>query len=174
MSRKRRKNRPAPLPLSADPYESAKVAGLRYVVAVGPGIVRKRVGRGFCYIGPDGQLVCDREELKRIRSLVIPPAWTSVWICALKHGHLQAVGRDARGRKQYRYHPLYRMIRDQTKFTRMAAFGEALPLIRRQVTQDLGLPGMPKNKVLATVVRLLESTRIRVGNEEYAKTNESY
>jgi DNA topoisomerase I len=112
--------------------------------------------------------------LERIRSLVIPPAWTSVWICPLKNGHLQAVGRDAKGRKQYRYHPVYRQIRDQTKFSRMVAFGEALPTIRRRVKEDLDLPGMPKNKVIATVVKLLETTRIRVGNEEYAKTNESF
>lgn len=174
MPRKSRSSRRQHLPLPADPYESAKVAGLRYVVAEGPGIVRKRAGRGFCYIGPDGKPVCDGEVLKRIRSLVIPPAWTSVWICALKNGHLQAVGRDAKGRKQYRYHPLYRMVRDQTKFTRMAAFGEALPGIRKQVLKDLELPGMPKKKVLATVVKLLEATRIRIGNEEYAKANDSY
>lgn len=136
--------------------------------------MRKRAGKGFCYVGPDGKLVRDRQELQRIRSLVIPPAWTNVWICPLTHGHLQAAGRDARGRKQYRYHPVYRLIRDQTKFSRMVTFGEALPEIRKRVKKDLELTGMPKNKVLATVVKLLETTRIRVGNEEYAKTNESY
>src|SRR5205085_4242571 len=139
MSRKRRKNRRKQIPLPADPYESARVAGLRYVIAEGPGIVRKRAGRGFCYVGTDGKPVCDRDDLKRIRSLVIPPAWTNVWICALKNGHLQAVGRDAKGRKQYRDHPLYRSVRDQTKLSRMAAFGEALPAIRKQVLQDLEL-----------------------------------
>lgn len=160
--------------LPADPYESAKVAGLRYVHPDGPGIRRKRAGRGFAYIDPDGKPVTDPEELKRFRSLVIPPAWTNVWICPSKNGHVQAAGRDARGRKQYRYHPLYRAVRDATKFVRMAAFGEALPGIRKRVQQDLELPGLPKNKVLATVVRLLETTSIRVGNEEYAKENDSY
>ena len=166
------RRKPALLP--ADPQESARIAGLRYILAEGPGILRKRSGKGFCYIGPDAKPVTDPEDLKRIRSLVIPPAWTNVWICPFKHGHLQAIGRDARGRKQYRYHPVYRLIRDQTKFERMIAFGEALPAIRKQVQHDLGLQGMPKNKVLATVLKLLETTRIRVGNEEYAKTNESY
>jgi DNA topoisomerase-1 len=162
------------LALPADPYESARVAGLRYISREGPGIVRKRVGKGFTYLGHDGQPVRDSEILNRIRSLVIPPAWTSVWICPLNTGHLQAVGRDARGRKQYRYHPLYRLVRDHTKFGRMAAFGQALPGIRKRLKEDLDLPGLPRNKVLATVVRLLETTCIRVGNEEYAKTNESY
>jgi DNA topoisomerase-1 len=112
--------------------------------------------------------------LKRIRSLVIPPAWTNVWICALKHGHLQAVGRDARGRKQYRYHPLYRAVRDATKFSRMAAFASALPTIRERVHKDLERTAMTREKLLATTVRLLERTAIRVGNEEYAKANNSY
>ena len=160
--------------LPADPYESAKIAGLRYVTPDGPGIVRKKSGKGFSFIGVDGKPVTDEEELQRFRSLVIPPAWTKVWICPLKNGHLQAVGRDARGRKQYRYHPAYRAVRDATKFVRMAAFGEALPGIRKRVQEDLALPGLPKNKVLATVVKLLETTCIRVGNEEYAKENESY
>ena len=170
--RLRSRRKPALLP--ADPQESARIAGLRHILAEGPGIGRKRAGKGFCYIGPDGKAVTDREELKRIRGLMIPPAWTSVWICPFKQGHLQAVGRDARGRKQYRYHPVYRLIRDQTKFERIIAFGEAVPAIRKQVQHDLELPGMPKNKVLATVLKLLETTRIRVGNEEYARTNESY
>lgn len=174
MRGKSRNKRRRGLTLPADPYESAKIAGLRYIRGEGPGIVRKRVGRGFCYIGADGKPVCDRSEIRRIRSLVIPPAWTSVWICAFPNGHLQAVGRDARGRKQYRYHPLYRLVRDQTKFTRMAAFGAVVPTIRKRVLEDLELPGLPKNKVLATVVKLLETTRIRVGNEEYAKNNDSY
>jgi DNA topoisomerase-1 len=160
--------------LPSDPYESARIAGLRYVSDESPGIVRKRSGRGFCYLDPEGRQVRDPEILKRIRSLVIPPAWTSVWICPNKNGHIQAVGRDARGRKQYRYHPLYRAVRDATKFTRMAAFAEALPKIRQRVQQDLNKPGLPKEKVLATIVRLLERTGIRVGNEEYAKTNNSY
>lgn len=170
MSRKR--TQPVPH-LPSDPYESAKVAGLRYVVAEGRGIVRKRTGDGFSYIGPDGKPVTE-EELARIRSLVIPPAWTDVWICPSKNGHIQAIGRDARGRKQYRYHALYRQIRDATKFGRMIAFAAALPKIREKVQEDLGLHGLSRRKVLATVVRLLETTGIRVGNDEYAKENNSF
>ncbi len=174
MARKRSLRRSKALPLPGDPHESAKIAGLRYVTADGPGITRKRAGKGFKYLGVDGKTVVDKHELQRFRALVIPPAWTNVWICPFPHGHLQAVGRDARGRKQYRYHPLYRAVRDATKFGRMAAFGEALPAIRKRVQHDLDLPELPKNKVLATVVRLLERTCIRVGNEEYAKENDSY
>ena len=170
VSKKRRKVTLLP----SDPHESAKIAGLRYVNADGPGIVRKRVGNGFSYIGPDGKVIKDASELERFRSLVIPPAWTNVWICPLKTGHLQAVGRDARGRKQYRYHPLYRAVRDATKFVRMLAFGEALPGIRQRVQQDLAQRGLTRTKVLATVVNLLEKTCIRVGNDEYVKENDSY
>lgn len=158
----------------ADPLQSARVAGLRYVRGEGPGIIRIKVGKGFRFVGPDGKSVNDQSELRRIRSLVIPPAWTQVWICPLSNGHVQAVGRDARGRKQYRYHPLYRHVRDQTKFGRMLAFGAALLQIRKRVEEDLKLPGLPKNKVVATVVKLLESTCIRVGNDEYARENSSY
>jgi DNA topoisomerase-1 len=118
--------------------------------------------------------VRDRATLDRIRSLAIPPAWESVWICPRGDGHLQATGRDARGRKQYRYHPQWREVRDETKYGRMAAFGRALPRIRRRVTRDLALPGLPREKILATLVRLLESTLIRVGNEEYARDNSSF
>jgi DNA topoisomerase-1 len=168
------RKRPRLAALPTDPYESARVAGLRYVTDEQPGIVRKRSGRGFCYLDPEGKPVTDKDTLKRIRSLVIPPAWTNVWICASKNGHLQAVGRDARGRKQYRYHPLYRAVRDATKYSRMAAFAAAIPAIRERVHHDLELPGMPREKILATVVRLLERTAIRVGNEEYAKCNNSY
>ncbi len=157
-----------------DPYESARVVGLKYVSPDIPGIARKRSGQGFYYVNSDGSQVTEEETLQRIRSLVIPPAWTSVWICPTKNGHLQAVGRDARGRKQYRYHPVYRSVRNATKFSRMAAFAAALPAIRERVEHDLNLTAMPKKKVLATVVRLLEKTAIRVGNEEYAKTNKSY
>ncbi len=162
------------LELPADPYESARVAGLRYVTDDTPGIVRKRSGENFVYVGSDGQPVEDQDTLTRIRSLVIPPAWEQVWICPKANGHLQAVGRDARGRKQYRYHALYRLVRDHTKFSRMQAFGKALPGIRSRVAQDLALSGLPKNKVLATVVRLLEITCIRVGNAEYAEQNGSF
>jgi DNA topoisomerase-1 len=160
--------------LPTDPHESAKVAGLRYVTASGAGIVRKPMGGAFSYIGSDGKVVKDKTELERFRLLVIPPAWTDVWICPLKAGHLQAVGRDARGRKQYRYHPLYRQIRDMTKFSRMISFAGALPSIRERVEKDLSLPGLPKEKVLASAVRLLETTAIRVGNDQYAKSNDSY
>ena len=160
--------------LPSDPYESAKIAGLRYVTDEIRGIKRRRAGAGFRYLGPDGVAVRDRETLQRIRGLVIPPAWTHVWICPAPSGHMQAEGYDRRGRKQYRYHPLYRAVRDATKFTRLVAFGLALPGIRARVREDLKLEGLPRNKVLATVVRLLEETCIRVGNEEYRKQNESF
>src|SRR6476659_8378409 len=144
--------------LPTDPYESAKIAGLRYVNDGIPGIRRRRAGNGFSFISPDGSPVRDREVLQRIRSLVIPPAWSNVWICPSPKGHLQAVGLDQKGRKQYRYHPLYRAVRDATKFTRLVAFGLTLPKIRAQVAEDLKLTGLPRKKVLATVVRLLETT----------------
>lgn len=160
--------------LPADPYQSAKIAGLRYITDEVRGIQRRRAGGGFTYVGPDGTTVRDRDTLGRIRGLVIPPAWTNVWISPTPAGHMQAVGYDQRGRKQYRYHPVYRAVRDATKFTRMVAFGSALPRIRERVQSDLKLDGLPRNKVLATVVRLLEETCIRVGNEEYRKQNESF
>jgi len=159
---------------STDPLESAAEAGLRYVNGSGPCIKRIRCGKSFRYVGPDGKSLRDSAHLGRIRSLVIPPAWRNVWICPSANGHLQAVGWDARGRKQYRYHPRYREVRDQTKFSRMIAFGTVLAVIRRQVQQDLKQPGLPKQKVLATVVRLLETSFIRVGNDEYAKENDSF
>jgi DNA topoisomerase-1 len=168
-----RRRKPA-LDLPLDPYESAKAAGLKYVTGDERWIERKRKAEDFVYVAPDGKLIEDEDNLARIRSLVIPPAWQNVWICPLPNGHLQAVGRDARGRKQYRYHPLYRSVRDATKFTRMIAFSEALPVIRKRVGEDLALPGLSRNKVLATVVRLLERTCIRVGNEEYARENGSF
>jgi DNA topoisomerase-1 len=157
-----------------EPAMSAKIAGLRYVSDTIPGLRRLRSGRGFTYRDPDGTTVKDRETLRRIRSLVIPPAWTDVWICPVATGHIQASGRDARGRKQYRYHPRWRQVRDENKYGRMIAFGEALSSIRARVNQDLARAGLPREKVLATVVRLLETTLIRVGNEEYARTNKSY
>jgi DNA topoisomerase-1 len=159
---------------SADPLESAQAAGLRYVSDASPGIRRGRAGRGFSYVGPDGRAVRDRATLERIRGLAIPPAYTDVWICPSESGHLQATGRDARGRKQYRYHPRWREVRDETKFGRMLAFSEALPRLRARLETDLGRPGLPREKVLATVVRLLESTAIRVGNDEYARANQSF
>ncbi|GAC1479557.1 MAG: DNA topoisomerase IB [Candidatus Dormibacteria bacterium] len=158
----------------ADPIASAKAAGLRYVSDLMPGIRRKKSGESFIYEDPDGEQVRDEETLKRIKGLVIPPAWTDVWICPSPMGHLQATGRDARKRKQYRYHERWRLVRDAVKYDRMLAFAEALPRIRERTDRDLELSGMPREKVLATVVRLLEETRIRVGNEEYAKENGSF
>ena len=163
-----------PPELISDPVESAQAAGLRYVSDIQPGTRRKRAGKGFTYVGPDGKPIHDAAELARIRSLAIPPAYTDVWICPSPNGHIQATGRDARGRKQYRYHPKWREVRDETKFGRMLAFSEGLPAIRERVERDLSLPGLPREKVLATVVRLLESTCIRVGNDEYAKSNRSF
>jgi DNA topoisomerase-1 len=160
--------------VQADPAASAKAAHLRYVTGEGPGIVRKRRGKGFYYVGPDLKPVRDKTTLKRIASLVIPPAWEQVWICPTANGHIQAVGRDARGRKQYRYHARYREARDETKFGRMIAFGSALPKIRQQADKDLSVPGLPQRKVVAAIVRLLDATCIRIGNEEYAKSNKSF
>jgi len=160
--------------LRADPVESANKAGLHYVTDAGPGIRRQRSGRGFTYRAPDGALIRAKEELQRVKALGIPPAWTEVWICPIAEGHLQATGRDAKGRKQYRYHPRWRARRDETKYAQMCAFGVALPVIRQQVEEDLALPGLPRAKVLATVLRLLEITLIRVGNEAYARTNHSF
>lgn len=157
-----------------DPLESAKAADLRYVDDSGPGIQRRAHGKSFRYLKPDGTPVKEAATLGRIRSLVIPPAWTNVWICPSPDGHIQATGRDARGRKQYRYHPRFRQVRDETKYVRMLAFAKGLPKIRRRVDADLSLPGLPREKVLATVVRLLEITLIRVGNEEYARENASF
>lgn len=160
--------------LVIDPIKSAELVGLRYVSDTSPGIQRQLVDEEFCYIRVDGKQICNATELSRIKALVIPPAWTDVWICPLLHGHLQATGRDAKGRKQYRYHEHWRKIRSQTKFNRMIAFGEALPKIRKRTQDDLALSGLPREKVLATVLRLMEITRIRVGNEEYAQTNKSF
>jgi DNA topoisomerase-1 len=168
------RQRPELVEIVTDPVESAKAAGLRYVTDTKPGIRRKRQGKGFSYRNPDGTPVRDPEVMRRIRSLVIPPAWTNVWICPIANGHLQATGRDARGRKQSRYHPRWRAVRDETKYERMMLFGAALPAIRERVEQDLVQPGLPREKVLAAIVRLLETTFIRVGNNEYARTNQSY
>jgi DNA topoisomerase I len=161
-------------PLPLDPEASAKAANCRYVDDKGPGIRRRRAGKGWTFIGPDGKTIRDEATVRRAKSLVIPPAWTDVWICPSADGHIQATGRDARGRKQYRYHPRFREVREETKYERMMAFAEALPAIRAKVDEDMGLPGLQRDKVLATVVRLLEITLIRVGNEEYAKQNSSF
>jgi DNA topoisomerase I len=157
-----------------DPEESARAAGLRYISDDMPGIRRRKRGKGFSYVDPKGNLVRDARTLERIRKLAIPPAWTDVWICPTANGHLQATGRDARGRKQYRYHADWREVRDETKFGRMIAFGEALPNIRERVEKDLSLRGLPREKVIATVVWLLETTLIRIGNREYARQNGSF
>ncbi|HLX55647.1 MAG TPA: DNA topoisomerase IB [Ktedonobacteraceae bacterium] len=176
----------APVPLGAqglgeprfceadDPIEVARFAGLRYVTDTSPGIQRKRAGKNFSYIGLDGKSIRDAKELARIKSLAIPPAWTDVWICPRANGHIQATGRDARGRKQYRYHPKWREVRDATKFDRIIVFGEALPEIRERTYHDLALSGLPYEKVIATVVRLLDTTLIRVGNEEYVRENGTF
>lgn len=158
----------------ADPVDSARAAGLRYGTDLGPGIRRKRAGKAFAYASTDGPPIRDQATIRRIKSLAIPPAWTDVWICPDPSGHLQATGRDTRGRKQYRYHPRWRVVRDAVKYDRMLAFAGSLPRIRQQTDRDLERPGMPREKVLATIVRLLEETRIRVGNEEYRKENGSF
>ncbi|HBZ05147.1 MAG TPA: DNA topoisomerase I [Massilia sp.] len=161
------------LPL-ADPPAAAKAAGLRYVTDSKPGIRREEDGEGFRYLDAKGEPVEDEATLKRIKALVIPPAWIDVWICSQANGHLQATGRDAKGRKQYRYHAKWRNVRDEVKYERMINFGKALPQIRAEVDRALKLPGLPREKVLATIVYLLEATMMRVGNEEYARTNKSF
>jgi DNA topoisomerase-1 len=148
--------------------------GLRYCTDAGPGVRRRRSGRGFSYRDPEGHTVRDPDVLARIRKLAIPPAWTDVWICPWPNGYLQATGRDARGRKQYRYHARYRARRETAKFERLVEFARSLPAIRERVDRDLGRSGLPRQKVLAAVVRLLELTLIRVGNEEYARLNRSF
>jgi len=153
---------------------AAKAAGLWYVTDETPGIKRKRAGTGYSYVGLDGKPIRDQEVRKRIKGLAIPPSWTDVWICSRPDGHIQATGRDIKGRKQYRYHSRYRAIRDETKFDRMLLFSQLLPKIRGRVERDLARDGLPREKVLATVVRLLEKTLIRVGNDEYAKENRSF
>ncbi len=153
---------------------AAAAAKLHYVTDRKPGLRRIRDGDGFAYLQPDGTKVSDEAVLERARKLAIPPAYTDVWICRDPRGHLQAVGRDARGRKQYRYHARWREVRDEAKYGKMLVFGRVLPAIRAQVQQDLGLPGLPRRKVVAAIVALLEKTMMRVGNEEYARTNDSF
>jgi len=154
--------------------QSARSAGLVYVSDRAPGIQRRRRGRGFRYIDHHGHAIRRRVDLDRIASLAIPPAWKDVWICPHPKGHLQACGRDARGRKQYRYHADWRQIRDESKYDQMLAFAMALPVLRRQMAKDLSAPGLPRRKVIAAVVQLLEKTLIRVGNDEYARDNQSF
>jgi DNA topoisomerase-1 len=158
----------------ADPREAAAAAGLVYVSDEERGIRREKVGEGFRYYKANGDLLKDEAVLERIRKLAIPPAYTDVWICPKANGHLQATGRDARGRKQYRYHPQFREVRESTKYEHMMEFAKALPDIRRKLAEHMALRGLPREKVLATVVHLLETTLIRVGNDDYAKENKSY
>ncbi len=160
--------------LTDTPKVVAQKAGLRYVSDSGRGFSRQKNGDHFTYFDTKGAPITDPEVVNRINSLAIPPAYTEVWICPYDNGHIQATGLDERGRKQYRYHKDWEAARQATKFDRMKAFGQALPKIRRQVNEDLNLPGVPREKVLATLVSLLEKTLIRVGNEEYAKENKSY
>src|ERR1044072_5574453 len=153
--------------------EHAHANGLSYVSDAAPGSGRQKRGKGFSYVGAAGRAVTDARTLERIRKLAIPPAYTNVWICTKERGHLQATGRDARGRKQYRYHAEWRATRDDGKFTKMIEFGAQLPKLRRRLKQELALPGLPKHKVLAVIVTLLDETLIRVGNEGEARANRS-
>ncbi len=163
-----------PAPATSPERLAARAAGLRYVHDGQPGLSRRRAGKGFSYRDADGQRVSDADTLQRIRKLAIPPAYTDVWICAWSNGHLQATGRDARGRKQYRYHAQWADVRGAGKFDRIVAFGEALPKLRRALARDLRREGFPREKVLATAVSLLADTLVRVGNESYARSNRSY
>src|SRR5256714_4196519 len=159
---------------AADSVEAAEEAGLQYVNDERPGYSRKAKGKDFEYLDTEGKTIRDEQRLLRVKRLAIPPAWTDVWICSSSSGHIQATGRDARGRKQYRYHERWREVRDENKFDRLTQFAKALPNIRRRVARDLKLPALPRRKVLATIVRLLERTFIRIGNEEYARENKSF
>jgi DNA topoisomerase-1 len=157
-----------------DPKDAAESAGLIYVSDEKRGIWREQAGEGFGYFNPNGEPVRDEATLERIRKLAIPPAWTDVRICPKANGHVQATGRDARGRKQYKYHARFREVRESTKYEHMMAFARALPAIRARLAEHMALRGLPREKVLATVVHLLETTLIRVGNDDYARTNKSY
>jgi len=157
-----------------DPKDAAQSVGLRYISDARPGICRRKTGTGFTYTRADGSKLSDPDVLKRIKALVIPPAWADVWISPFADGHLQATGRDAKGRKQYRYHALFREVRESTKYEHVVAFADELPAIRKKVHEHMGRRGLPREKVLATVIHLLETTLIRIGNEDYAKQNNSY
>jgi DNA topoisomerase I len=161
-------------PIAADPVEAAKSSGLRYVTDETPGFRRKRSGTTFRYFDQNDKPIKDKDQLARIKALAIPPAWTDVWISPSGNSHLQATGRDARGRKQYRYHKRWREVRDQTKYDRLLLIGQKLPALRQKVAHDLALPGLPREKIIATLVKLLETTFIRVGNAEYARQNRSF
>jgi DNA topoisomerase-1 len=164
----------AQVKIVTDPVEAAEEAGLRYVSDAKPGYTRKAKGDDFEFFDAEGKSITDETRVLRIKRIGIPPAWTKVWICPSPNGHIQATGCDARRRKQYRYHERWREARDESKYERMALFGATLPKIRKRVEEDLKLPGLPRNKILATVVQLLERTFIRVGNEEYARENKSF
>ena len=168
------KEKIADLEIVTESEAAAEEAGLRYVSDEQPGYTRKRKGDGFEYFDTEGKPIKDEQRILRINRLAIPPAYKDVWICPTPNGHIQATGRDDRGRKQYRYHERWREVRDENKYERIIVFGQALPKIRRRLNKDLALPGLPRNKVLATVVQLLERTFIRVGNEEYARENKSF
>jgi len=162
------------VPIIQDPQQSAQIVGLRYVNDEMPGIRRKKAGKTFRFVDANGKIIREARQKERIKALAIPPAWQEVWICPSESGHLQATGRDDQGRKQHLYHPRWREVRDETKFNRLIAFAKTLPRIRRRLQKDLALPGLSRNKVLATVVRLLEVSLIRIGNEEYARDNGSF
>src|SRR5438094_1987499 len=159
---------------AAESAEAAEEAGLHYISDDRPGYTRRGNNGEFEYLDTEGKRIRDEQRLLRIKRLAIPPAWSDVWICASANGHIQTTGRDARGRKQYLYHVRWRELRDENKFERLADFAKALPKVRRRVAKDMKLPGMPREKVLATIVRLLERTFIRIGNEEYARENKSF
>jgi DNA topoisomerase-1 len=171
---RREKKKIADLDIVTDPEEAAEEAGLRYVTDEQPGYTRKRRGKRFVYYDTEGKEIKDEVRILRLNRLAIPPAYKDVWICPSPNGHLQATGRDARGRKQYRYHERWRAERDENKYEKMVIFGQALPKIRRRITRDLKQRGLPREKVLASVVELLEKTFIRIGNEEYARENKSF
>jgi len=168
------KKKIAGIEIVSDSAEAAEEAGLRYVSDENPGYTRRRRGRKFVYFDTEGKEIRDETRILRLNRLAIPPAYTDVWICPLPNGHLQATGRDDRGRKQYRYHERWREERDENKYEKMVVFGHALPKIRRRLNRDLKRRGLPREKVLATVVQLLEKTLIRIGNEEYARENKSF
>ena len=160
--------------VNTSPNHAVRISGLRYTTDKIPGIARRRKAKDFCFYSPKGRQIRNAVELRRIKSLAVPPAWTNVWISPYSNSHLQATGRDARGRKQFRYHPRWREVRDQNKYDRLMLFGRVLPKLRTAVAKDLGLPGLPRAKVMATIVKLLETTFIRIGNDEYARENQSF
>ncbi len=166
-------NRPVHFAPKDEHVEAARAAGLTYVTDAEAGITRRRVGKGFAYYTPERKRITSAARRRALASLAIPPAWTDVWICPDPEGHILATARDAKGRKQYRYHPAFRARRDESKFGRMLAFSEALPRLRELLLADLALPGLPRRKLLATLVRLLDKTLIRIGNDEYLKANKS-